>query len=54
MAISAQVLGGNDNDCPIVIIGSGFAGIGMAIKLKEAGIHSFTIYERGLAQARQS
>ena len=33
-------------DFPIVIIGSGFAGIGMAIKLKEAGIHSFTIYER--------
>ena len=34
------------DDFPIVIIGSGFAGIGMAIKLKEAGIHSFTIYER--------
>lgn len=36
----------NGEDFPIVIIGSGFAGIGLAIKLKEAGIHSFTIYER--------
>jgi cation diffusion facilitator CzcD-associated flavoprotein CzcO len=33
-------------DFPIVIIGSGFAGIGMAIRLKQAGIHSFTIVER--------
>jgi len=33
-------------DFPIVIIGSGFAGIGMAIRLKQAGIHSFTIFER--------
>ena len=31
---------------PIAIIGAGFAGIGMAIKLKQAGIHSFTIFER--------
>src|SRR5262245_20778865 len=33
-------------DFPIVIIGSGFAGIGTAIRLKQAGIHSFTIFER--------
>jgi cation diffusion facilitator CzcD-associated flavoprotein CzcO len=31
---------------PIAIIGAGFAGIGMAIRLKEAGIHSFRIFER--------
>src|SRR3954469_2891350 len=31
---------------PIVIIGAGFAGIGMGIQLKQAGIHSFTIFER--------
>jgi cation diffusion facilitator CzcD-associated flavoprotein CzcO len=31
---------------PIVIIGAGFAGIGMAIQLKKAGLHSFTMFER--------
>ncbi|MFI6596066.1 flavin-containing monooxygenase [Nonomuraea sp. NPDC050536] len=30
----------------IVIIGSGFAGIGMAIKLKESGYHDFVILEK--------
>nr|BFE86928.1 hypothetical protein GCM10020093_095290 [Planobispora longispora] len=30
----------------ITIIGSGFAGIGMAIKLKEAGYHDFVILEK--------
>ncbi|MEU0566626.1 NAD(P)/FAD-dependent oxidoreductase [Nonomuraea sp. NPDC005983] len=30
----------------MVIIGSGFAGIGMAIKLKEAGYHDFVILEK--------
>jgi cation diffusion facilitator CzcD-associated flavoprotein CzcO len=30
----------------IVIIGSGFAGIGAAIRLKQAGIHDFVILER--------
>jgi len=33
-------------DFPIVIIGAGFAGIGAAIQLKKAGIHSFRIFER--------
>jgi cation diffusion facilitator CzcD-associated flavoprotein CzcO len=33
-------------DFPIAIIGAGFAGIGMAIQLKQAGILSFTIFER--------
>ena len=34
------------SDFPIAIIGAGFAGIGTAIQLKKAGIHSFTIFER--------
>jgi cation diffusion facilitator CzcD-associated flavoprotein CzcO len=33
-------------DFPIAILGAGFGGIGMAIKLKKAGIHSFTLFER--------
>ncbi|MCG8591312.1 MAG: NAD(P)/FAD-dependent oxidoreductase [Proteobacteria bacterium] len=33
-------------DFPIAIIGAGFGGIGMAIQLKRAGIHSFTVFER--------
>ena len=33
-------------DFPFVILGAGFAGIGMGIKLKKAGILSFTIFER--------
>ncbi len=36
----------DDNDFPIAIIGAGFAGIGAAIRLIKAGIHSFTIFER--------
>jgi cation diffusion facilitator CzcD-associated flavoprotein CzcO len=35
-----------DADIPIAIVGSGFSGIGTAIKLKEAGIDSFAIFER--------
>jgi cation diffusion facilitator CzcD-associated flavoprotein CzcO len=31
---------------PIAILGAGFGGIGMAIRLKQAGIHGFTIFER--------
>jgi cation diffusion facilitator CzcD-associated flavoprotein CzcO len=31
---------------PIAIIGAGFAGIGAAVQLIKAGIHSFTIFER--------
>ncbi|HUK58769.1 MAG TPA: NAD(P)/FAD-dependent oxidoreductase [Stellaceae bacterium] len=37
---------GTDNALTIAIIGSGFGGIGMAIRLKQAGIHNFTIYTR--------
>lgn len=31
---------------PIVIIGSGFAGLGMGVRLKQAGIHDFVILEK--------
>jgi len=34
------------SEFPIAIIGAGFGGIGMAIRLKQAGIESFTIFER--------
>lgn len=34
------------SDFPIAIIGAGFAGIGAAIRLKQAGIESFTMFER--------
>lgn len=34
------------NDFPIAILGAGFGGIGAAIQLKRAGIHSFTMFER--------
>ncbi len=33
-------------DFPLAIIGAGFGGIGMAIQLKKAGIHTFTMFER--------
>jgi cation diffusion facilitator CzcD-associated flavoprotein CzcO len=33
-------------ELPIAILGAGFAGIGTAIRLKQAGIESFTIFER--------
>jgi len=33
-------------DFPIAIIGAGFAGIGAAIRLKQEGIESFTMFER--------
>ena len=35
-----------DPDFPIAILGAGFAGIGAAVRLAKAGIHSFTIFER--------
>jgi len=34
------------DDFPIAIIGAGFSGIGAAVQLIKAGIHSFTIFER--------
>ena len=34
-------------DYDIAIIGAGFAGLGMAIRLKKAGYNSFVVFERG-------
>ena len=36
----------NKSEFPVLILGAGFSGIGMAIKLKEAGINNFTLLER--------
>ncbi len=36
----------SEPEFPIAIIGAGFSGIGMAIRLKRAGIESFAIFER--------
>lgn len=36
-------------DISVAIIGGGMSGICTAIKLKEAGLHNFTIYEKGSA-----
>jgi cation diffusion facilitator CzcD-associated flavoprotein CzcO len=36
---------GGDTD-HVLIVGAGFAGLGMAIRLKQAGIHDFTVLER--------
>lgn len=36
-----------DTDMHIAIIGAGFSGLGMAIRLAEAGVDNFTILERG-------
>jgi cation diffusion facilitator CzcD-associated flavoprotein CzcO len=36
----------NKRELKVAILGAGFAGIGTAIRLKQAGIESFTIFER--------
>jgi cation diffusion facilitator CzcD-associated flavoprotein CzcO len=36
-------------DLEVVVVGSGFSGLGMAIKLKEAGIEDFTVLEQAEA-----
>lgn len=36
---------GKSSEFPIVIVGAGFSGLGMAIRLRKAGIDSFTILE---------
>ncbi len=48
MAFDAGKAGGSGEatDFPIVIVGTGFAGLGMGIALKKAGIEHFTILER--------
>ena len=36
----------NSNHHRIAIIGTGFAGLGMAIRLRQAGMHDFVVFER--------
>ena len=38
---------GATRDLSIGIVGAGFGGVGIAIKLREAGFESFEIFERG-------
>ncbi len=43
----AQLDGAVDGDTDhVLIVGAGFAGLGMGIRLKQSGIHDFTILER--------
>src|SRR4051794_41275096 len=44
---SARNGGGPARKVDIAIIGSGFSGLGMAIKLKEAGFDDLVLFERG-------
>ena len=37
----------NGHSVKIAIIGAGFGGIGLGVRLKRAGFHDFTIFERG-------
>jgi len=45
---TAQQLFGPAGTPRVVVVGAGFAGIGTAVKLKTAGIDTFTIYESSL------
>lgn len=38
--------GSEDPDHEVLIVGTGFSGLGMAITLKEAGIHNFVVIEK--------
>ena len=46
MAFDAGKAGGGEAEMSVLIVGTGFAGLGMAIALKQAGIRDFTILER--------
>jgi cation diffusion facilitator CzcD-associated flavoprotein CzcO len=48
MAFDARINsdGGSSVDMGVLIIGTGFAGLGMAIAMKQAGFNNFTILER--------
>ena len=40
------MVNGKGNGDHVLVVGSGFAGLGMAIRMKKAGFHDFTILER--------
>lgn len=47
-ATTAQTADSDPHDAPLaaIVIGTGFAGIGMAIALQRAGIHDFAVLEK--------
>src|SRR4051812_15615786 len=38
---------GTTHDVDVAILGSGFSGLGMAIRLEQEGFHDFVVLERG-------
>ena len=48
MKPSAEELFGPAGTPRVVVVGAGFGGIATGVKLKQAGIHTFTIYESSL------
>ena len=48
MRPTAEELFGPEGTPRVVVVGAGFGGIAAGVKLKEAGIHTFTIYESSL------
>jgi len=46
MSVHTMTAARGRTDFPVAIIGAGFAGIGMGIQREQAGIESFTIFER--------
>ena len=48
MRPSAQELFGPAGTPRVIVVGAGFGGIAAAVKMKRAGIHTFTIYESSL------
>ena len=51
MKPSAEELFGPAGTPRVVVVGAGFGGIAAGVKLKRAGIHTFTIYESSLGSA---
>jgi cation diffusion facilitator CzcD-associated flavoprotein CzcO len=45
---TVEDLFGSTGTPKVAVIGAGFGGIAMGVKLRQAGIHSFTIYESSL------
>lgn len=45
-AYAGESVTGSAQDPAIVIVGSGFSGLGMAIQLKKAGMHDFVVLEK--------
>ena len=44
---TADITGQATEHLPVVIVGSGFSGLGMAIRMREAGMTDFAVLERG-------